>query len=139
MTTANSGRSSELTLVYSANSASPKIISTSTGMARKNSTTIETGMRTQAWSESRAMPRTAPSGSAMTIASAAALRVFSRPGQMYVDQGSVLVKNISHWTHSSWPLSFRVLITHHTTATTAARKTTVRTTLRRLARGPWAS
>ncbi len=53
-------------------------------MARKNSTTTPAGTRTQRWSESRAMPKSAPSGRAMTMASAAAFSVLPRPGSRYV-------------------------------------------------------
>lgn len=49
-------------------------------MARKNSTTAPTGIRTHLCSDSRPMPSRAPIGSAITIDSPAASRVFTRPG-----------------------------------------------------------
>ena len=53
------------------------IISSSTGMARKNSTTAQHGQRTQAWSESLPMPKKAPNTTAPMIAVKAILRVSS--------------------------------------------------------------
>lgn len=85
------------------------------------------------------MPNSAPSGSAMTMASAAAMRVFLRPGRRYVCQARESVKKGRHLTHSSWFLSARLWATHQTRAARATRNTTVSSTLCRLARGPGAS
>ena len=51
-----------------------------TGIDRKNSTTTPAGQRIQAWSDSRAMPSSAPIGSAITTLTAAACRVAHSPG-----------------------------------------------------------
>ena len=56
-----------------------KIISSSTGTARKNSTTAQHGQRTQAWSESLPTPRTTPNTTESTTADAAMLSVVSSP------------------------------------------------------------
>lgn len=125
MTTAYSGRKSELTVVNFAYTALANIIRSSTGMARKNSTTAPTGTRTQRWSESLPMPRTAPSGSAIRMESAAALRVSVRPGSRYVVQTRESVTNGVHLSAASWFLSARADRTHHATRPRTARKTTV--------------
>lgn len=89
-------------------------------MARKNSTIAAAGIRIQAWSESRAMPKKAPSGRAMTMERAAAFRVFCSPGQRYVLQASPWTKGF-HFSQASWSLSLRLVITHHNRAAKATR------------------
>ena len=56
-----------------------KTISSSTGTARKNSTTSQDGQRTQAWSDILPTPNRKPKPTASTIATPAILRVLSRP------------------------------------------------------------
>lgn len=93
-----------LTFVERAKNSLANSISSSTGMARKNSTTAAAGTRTHRWSDIRAMPSTAPSGRAMIMARAAALSVSPRPGSRYVVQASDSVNGFQR-DHSSWPLS----------------------------------
>nr|BFE68640.1 hypothetical protein GCM10020092_019410 [Actinoplanes digitatis] len=57
-----------------------KNISSSSGTARKNSTTMPDGTLSHRWSESRPTEKTRPKISESTIATAAALTVFQRPG-----------------------------------------------------------
>ena len=54
-------------------------MSSSTGMARKNSTTAQAGQRTHAWSDNLPTPSTKPRTEAPTIAAAAIFSVFSSP------------------------------------------------------------
>ncbi len=56
-----------------------KTISSSTGMARKNSTTSQEGQRTKRCSDILPTPRAKPTTAANRIASAAIFRVLSRP------------------------------------------------------------
>ena len=85
-----------------------KIIMTSTGKARKNSTMTEHTHRIGAVWESRPTPSSNPSASASTIDTAAAVSVPSMPGQMYVFH-RFAVRNGFHFSASSWFLasSFR--------------------------------
>jgi hypothetical protein len=59
-----------------------KNISSSSGTARKNSTTMPDGTLSHQLSESRPTENTRPNTSESTIATAAALRVAQRPGRM---------------------------------------------------------
>lgn len=68
------------------------------------------------------MPRRAPSGSAITIESAAALRVSIRPGSRYVVQTWESVTNGLHFSAASWFLSAMADRTHHATRPRTARK-----------------
>ncbi len=108
-------------------------------MARKNSTTAPAGTRIHQWSDSRPMPSTAPSGSAMAMDRPAAISVSWRPGSRKVVHTLASVKNGSHWDHSSSPLSWSVEITHQAPRASTARKPMAYQTFRRLARGPGAS
>ena len=67
-----------------------KKIITSTGMARKNSTSSVASQRTGRWSESRPVASTAPSASESTDANAKALRVLPSPAQQQVLDALVL-------------------------------------------------
>ena len=59
-----------------------KTMSSSTGTARKNSTTNHAGHLTEAWSESLAAPSAKPKTEAPTMATAAIFSVFSSPSTM---------------------------------------------------------
>src|SRR6476620_8039748 len=119
MTTAASGLDEPTAENQSWNAKTIRMI---TGTDRKNSTTTEAGQRIQLWSDIRATPRIAPSGSAITTEISAALMVFHRPGSRYVVQFCASISGF-HFSAVSWPLSASTSITHHTAATNRAAKT----------------
>ncbi len=79
-----------------------KIIITSTGTARKNSTISEHSQRTGARSDSRPTPSRMPSTRAVTIEISAACRVLIRPGM--IDEVQVIGWNrIATLSTVNWP------------------------------------
>ncbi|CAM5739742.1 hypothetical protein SALBM311S_00346 [Streptomyces alboniger] len=83
------------------------------------------------------MPKNAPRGRAITMASAAAFSVLARPGSRYVVQACDWVNGF-HRADVSWSSSI-VCQTHHRSRASRTKNTTEKSTLRRLARGPGVS
>ena len=104
-------------------------------MDRKNSTTMPTGTRIQAWSDSRPTPSSAPIGSAITTLTAAASKVAHSPGSRYVVQFWIS-RNGDHFSAVSWFLDANVEMTYQASSNRKAAKTTLRIRLKRLALGP---
>ncbi len=81
-----------------------KIISSS-GTARKNSTTAPAGTRTHQWSESRPTANTMPNVRDSTMATSAALSVCIRPGRMKLtqvfDSRNGFQSSGAHWPFAS--------------------------------------
>src|SRR5664279_5882747 len=98
MITAANGLATPTTENHSWNANTIRI---STGIERKNSTTIPAGQRSHEWSDRRAIPNRAPTGRAMITLTAAACRVANRPGSRYVVQLSAC-KNGDHFAAVSW-------------------------------------
>ncbi|CAM5270986.1 hypothetical protein SALBM311S_03506 [Streptomyces alboniger] len=84
------------------------------------------------------MPKNAPRGRAITMASAAAFSVLARPGSRYVVQACDWVNGF-HRADVSWFFSSIVCQTHHRSRASRTKNTTEKSTLRRLARGPGVS
>ena len=81
-----------------------KTISSSTGTARKNSTTAQQGQRTHPWSESLPTPKTTPKTTAARIAVNAILRVSRTPSTRSTRTYSGVTKT-SHLSPSNCPSS----------------------------------
>ncbi len=81
-----------------------KTISSSTGTARKNSTTSHDGQRTQACSDILPTPNRKPKPTASTIAAPAIFRVLSRPSTRITSRKRGVV-NTSHFSPANWPSS----------------------------------
>ena len=82
-----------------------KKIITSTGIARKNSTTSVASQRTGRWSDSRPTARTVPSTSESTAAMAKAFSVLPSPRRS--SSWMPLYSNGIHFVYVNWSVSNR--------------------------------